>query len=85
MVGTMVATFSRCAVVIHWLPHTPVQILFHLVFELKKVWCYLSSLNIQTRVLAQTFRITLMCRFKPKIVSIETICSAILLATRLYR
>ena len=31
----MVVTFSRCAVVTHWLPHTPVQVSFRLFLELK--------------------------------------------------
>ena len=56
----MVARFSRCAVVTHWLPHTPVQIFFCLVLVHKKVWCCLSSLSIQTGVFAIIFRINLM-------------------------
>ena len=60
MVGTMVARFSECAVVTHWLPHSLVQIFFGLILVHKTVWCSLSSSNIQTRVLAMTFRITLL-------------------------
>ena len=56
----MVATFLGCAVVTHWLPHTMVQIFFCFILKLKKVWCCFSSLSIQTRVFAYTFRITLM-------------------------
>ena len=56
----MVARFSGCAVVTHWLPHTLVQIFFRLVLVHKKVWCSLSSLSIQSGVLAVTFCITLM-------------------------
>ena len=54
----MVATFSRCAVVTHWLPHTPV----HLVLELKKVWCCLSPLSIKIGVFVETFCIILMSK-----------------------
>ena len=43
----------------HWLPHTPVQKKFGLALVHKKVWCSLSSLSIQTGVLAMTFHITL--------------------------
>ena len=60
MVETIVATFSGCAMVAHWLLHTPVQIFFHLFLELKKVWCYLSFLSIHTRVFSETFSITLI-------------------------
>ena len=60
MMETMVATFSGCLVVTHWLPHTQVQKKFHLVLELKKVWCCLSALSIQIGILAQIFGITLM-------------------------
>ena len=56
----MVTTFLRCVVVTHLLPHTPAQILFCLVLELKKVWCCISSLSIQIGVFSETFRITLM-------------------------
>ena len=55
MVETVVATFSGCAVVTHWLPQTPVQTFFRLVLELKRVWCYLSSLSIQIGVFTKTF------------------------------
>ena len=57
---TMVARFSDCAVVTHWLPHTLVQIFFRLILVQKKVWFSLSSLSIQTRVLVVTFCITLL-------------------------
>ena len=60
VMGTMVARFLECAVITHWLPHTPIQIFFCLVLVHKKVWCSLSFLNIQTEVLAQTFHITLI-------------------------
>ena len=56
----MEVRFSKCAVATHWLPHNLVQIFFFLVLVHKKVWCSLSSLSIQTRVLAVTFCITLM-------------------------
>ena len=56
----MVARFSGCAVVTHWLPHAPVQIFFCLVFVHKKIWCSLSSLSIQTTILAVTFYINLI-------------------------
>ena len=60
----MVARFSECAVVSNWSPHTPVQIFRRLIFRLvlvhKIVWCSLSSLSIQTRVLVVTFCITLL-------------------------
>ena len=56
----MKAKFSGCAMVTHWFLHTPVQIFFCLVLIHKKVWCSLSSLNIQTGVLAVTFHITLL-------------------------
>ena len=58
--GTKVATFPGCAVIIHWLPHTPVQIFFRLFLVHKIVWCSLSSSSIQTGVLVVTFRITLL-------------------------
>ena len=51
MVGTRAAIFSGCAVIPHWLPHTPVQIFFSLLLVHKKVWCSLSSSSIQTGVL----------------------------------
>ena len=57
--GTIEARFLECAVATHWLPHTPVQIFFCLVLVLKKVWCSLSSLSIQTGVLGVTFCKTL--------------------------
>ena len=47
----MVATFSGCVVVTHWLSHTRVQNFFRLVLQHKKVWYYLSSLSIQIGVL----------------------------------
>ena len=56
----MVARFLGCAVITHWLPHTPVQSFLCLVLVHKKVWCSLSSLSIQTGVLAVIFRITSM-------------------------
>ena len=56
----MVATFLGCAVVTHWLPYTSVQIFFCLFLELKRVWYYLSSLNIHTRVFSETLHITLV-------------------------
>ena len=58
--GTMVASFSECAVVSNWLLHTPVQIFFRLVLVHKTVWCSLSSSSIQTGDLARTFYITLL-------------------------
>ena len=63
MVGTRAATFPRCAVITHWLSHTPVQISFRLLLVHKTVWCSLSSSSIQIGVLAVTFRITLMDLF----------------------
>ena len=56
----MVARFLRCAVATHWLLHTLIQIFFCLVLVHKKVWCCLSSLSIQTGVLAVTFCIILI-------------------------
>ena len=56
----MMARFSECAVVSNWLSHTLVQIFFRLVLVHKTIWCSLSSSSIQTGVLAQTFRITLL-------------------------
>ena len=56
----MVARFSECAVLTHWLLHSPVQIFFCLVLVHKTVWCSLSSSSIQTGVLAMTFHITLL-------------------------
>ena len=56
----MEARLLGCVVATHWLLHTLVQIFFHLVLVHKKVWCSLSSLNIQSRVLAMTFYITLL-------------------------
>ena len=58
------ARFSEYAVVSYWLPHIPVQIFFRLVLVHKTVWCSLSSLSIQTRVLARTFHITLFYKKK---------------------
>ena len=58
----MVARFSECAMVSNWLPHTHVQIFFRLVLVHKTVWCSLFPSSIQTRVLARTFRITLLWR-----------------------
>ena len=55
--GTRVATFPGCAVITHWLPHTPVQIFFRLLLVHKTI-C--SSSSIQTGILALTFRITLL-------------------------
>ena len=57
----MVTRFSECAMVSNWLLHTPVQIFFRLVLVHKTVWYSLSSLSIQTGVLAGTFHITLIC------------------------
>ena len=56
----MVARFLECVVLTHWLLHSPVQFFFRLVLVHKTVWCLLSSLSIQTGVLAVTFRITLV-------------------------
>ena len=56
----MMARFLKCAVVTNWLLYTPVQIFFHLVLVHKAIWCSLSSLSIQTGVLAVTLRITLI-------------------------
>ena len=56
----MVATFSGCAMITHWLPHTPLQILFRLFLELKKVWYYLSTLSIQIGVFNEIFYINLL-------------------------
>ena len=67
------ARFPRCAVVTHWLPHTPVQIFFRLILVHKKVWCSLSSLSKQSGILAMTFHITLICAkrlFMKKIMNI---------------
>ena len=42
----MVATFSRCVVITHWLPHTLVQIFFRLILDIRKfgvvfpLWVY---------------------------------------------
>ena len=58
----MVARFSECAMVTHWLPHTLVQIFFRLILVHKIVWCSLSSSSIQIGVLVVTSRIILMCR-----------------------
>ena len=58
----MVARFSECAVVSNWLPHTPVQIFFHLILVQKTIWCSLSSLSTQARFLVVTFRITIFSR-----------------------
>ena len=71
----MVARFSGCVVVIHWLPHAPVQIFFGLVLVHKKVWCFLSSLSIQTGVLTVTFHITLLYRIFINIESFDSFCS----------
>ena len=49
----MEARFSGCAVKLRS------KFFFRLVLVHKKVWCSLSSLSIQTRVLAVTFHITL--------------------------
>ena len=57
---TRAATFPGCAMITHWLPHTPVQIFFCLFLMHKIVWCSLSSSSIQTGVLEVTFCITLM-------------------------
>ena len=65
----MVGRFLGCIVVTHWLPHTLVQIFFRLILVHKKVWCYLSSLSIQTGVLAVTFHITLF--YKKKLQSLN--------------
>ena len=59
-VGTMEARFLGCVVATHWLLHTLVQIFFRLILVHKKFWCSLSSLRIQTRVLAMTFHVTLL-------------------------
>ena len=56
----MVATFLECIVVTHWLPLTPIQFYFFLILEFKKVWSYLSSLSIQTRVFIEALRIILL-------------------------
>ena len=56
----MVVRFSKCVMVTHWLPHTSVQIFFHLVLVHKKVWWCLSSLSIQIGVFAMTFHIILL-------------------------
>ena len=55
----MVARFSECAVVSNWLPHTSVQIFFHLVLVHKIVWFSLSSSSIQIGVSVVTFHVTL--------------------------
>ena len=57
---TRAATFSGCAVITHWLPHTRGQIFFRLISELKRVWCSLFSLSIQTGVFAYISCITLL-------------------------
>ena len=62
----MVARFLECAVVSNWLPHTPVQIFFHLILVHKTIWCSLSSSSIQTGVLVVTFRIILMPQLASK-------------------
>ena len=59
----MVARFLECTVVSNWLPHTPVQIFFHLILVHKTVWCSLSSSSIQTGVLVGIFCITLILEF----------------------
>ena len=57
----MVARFSGCAVVTHWLPHTPVQIFFVLFWCIKKIGAvFFFFLTIQTEVFAVTFHITLL-------------------------
>ena len=38
----MVARFSGCAVITHWLPHTLVHIFFRQILVHKKFWCSLS-------------------------------------------
>ena len=70
----MEARFLGCAMATYWLPHTLVQITFHLVLVHKKVWCSLSSLSIQIGVLAVTFRITLMSFISNQ----DNLCSEIL-------
>ena len=73
--GTRVATFPGCAVITHWLPHTPVQKKICLLLVHKIVWCSLSSSSIQTGVLAVTFHITLLYKkyFKDEIFQRRTI------------
>ena len=58
--GTIEARFLGRTEASHWLHHTPVQIFFRFILVHKKVYCSLSSLCIQTRVLAVTFCITLL-------------------------
>ena len=71
----MEARFSGCALATHWLPHTLVQIFFCLGLVHKKFWCSLSSLSIQTGLLAVTFGITLfITKFLLKL-SIDPSCS----------
>ena len=55
----MVAIFLECAVITHWLPHTPVQI-FCFFLELKKVWYYLFYLSIQIGIFIEILHIILM-------------------------
>ena len=55
----MVATFLGCIVIFYWLPHTPVQIFFHLILDVRK-FELVFSLSIQTRVFGETLRITLI-------------------------
>ena len=62
----MEARFLGWVVITHWLSHTLVQIFLHLILVHKKVWCYLTSLSIQTGVLALTFHITLLFSKKKK-------------------
>ena len=69
----MVARFSECIVVSNWLPHTLVQIFFHLVLVHKTVWCSLSSSSIQIGVLAVTFRITLFSPLELTLLDLKSI------------
>ena len=69
----MEARFSGCAVITHWLPHTSVQIFFRFVLVYKKVWCSLSSLSIQSGVLAVTFCTTLLTQEVFKKISIKSL------------
>ena len=56
----MMATFLRCAMVTHWLLHTPIQIIIFVLFWSLKILVCLISLSIQTRVLVETFQLTLI-------------------------
>ena len=66
----MVTTFSKCAVVTHWLPHTPIQKKKSSLFRGLQSLVLISSLRIQIGIFIETLCITLVIEKKISILNI---------------